>query len=101
MDFGFGFANATAAPPPSEEAGNTSGEEHPGVVCDGCDKTIRGFRYKCVQCPDYDLCGKCETKGESGLNKHATRFNQKNFSKISAAQNDNILLPLTNKILPI
>ena len=63
-DFGFGFANATAAPPASEEAGNTSGEEHPGVVCDGCDKTIRGFRYKCVQCPDYDLCGKCETKGE-------------------------------------
>ena len=63
MDFGFGFASATAAPPASEEAGNTSGEEHPGVVCDGCDKTIRGFRYKCVQCPDYDLCGKCETKG--------------------------------------
>jgi len=69
MDFGFGFANATAAPPASEEAGNTSGEEHPGVVCDGCDKTIRGFRYKCVQCPDYDLCGKCETKGlHSGHN---------------------------------
>jgi len=45
------------------DGGNSEGEEHPGVVCDGCDKPVTGFRYKCVQCPDYDLCGKCETKG--------------------------------------
>ncbi|XP_043280873.1 sequestosome-1 [Venturia canescens] len=40
-----------------------SGPIHDGIICDGCDKQIRGFRYKCVQCPDYDLCVECETRG--------------------------------------
>ncbi|KLT39018.1 hypothetical protein CC85DRAFT_280109 [Cutaneotrichosporon oleaginosum] len=35
---------------------------HPYVVCDGCNMTIRGPRFKCMHpdCPDYDLCVKCE-----------------------------------------
>ncbi|BEJ17877.1 hypothetical protein CspHIS471_0701450 [Cutaneotrichosporon sp. HIS471] len=35
---------------------------HPYVVCDGCNLTIRGPRFKCMHpdCPDYDLCVKCE-----------------------------------------
>ena len=41
-----------------------SGPAHPGVVCDGCEKHIFGIRFKCVVCPDFDLCQTCETKGK-------------------------------------
>ena len=37
--------------------------EHPGVVCNVCDNTIIGTRFKCLTCPDYDLCSTCEVKG--------------------------------------
>ena len=40
-----------------------AGQAHPGVVCDSCDKHIFGIRFKCVVCPNYDLCMTCETKG--------------------------------------
>ncbi len=33
------------------------------VTCAACEKPISGFRYKCVTCPDFDLCSSCETNG--------------------------------------
>lgn len=34
---------------------------HDGVECDSCKLLpIVGFRYKCVQCPNFDLCQGCE-----------------------------------------
>jgi len=37
---------------------------HHGVTCDSCEKTpIEGYRYKCVVCDDFDLCGICEAAG--------------------------------------
>ncbi|KAK9365845.1 hypothetical protein V1509DRAFT_631983 [Lipomyces kononenkoae] len=29
------------------------------AFCDSCDNQIRGIRYKCVNCPDFDYCGSC------------------------------------------
>ena len=37
---------------------------HHHVTCDGCGMSpISGIRYKCSQCPDYDLCSTCESNG--------------------------------------
>jgi next to BRCA1 gene 1 protein len=45
------------------------------ATCDACEKDrIRGDRYKCLVCIDYDLCGECFERGretEQHLTDHA------------------------------
>merc|ERR1712172_257677 len=40
-----------------------SDQVHPGGTCDGCEGPVLGPRYKCLTCPDFDLCGSCEARG--------------------------------------
>jgi len=40
-----------------------SSEIHEGVKCDSCGKeNITGIRYKCMECPNYDICESCMAK---------------------------------------
>jgi Zinc finger, ZZ type len=32
---------------------------HIAVMCDGCSEQMKGIRFKCYTCDDYDLCGTC------------------------------------------
>ena len=44
-------------------------EIHRGIKCDGCEANpIRGKRYKCKRCPDYNNCSRCQREG-----KHSDR----------------------------
>ncbi|CAH4030961.1 unnamed protein product [Pieris brassicae] len=47
----------------ADNAQSSSNIMHNGVVCDGCNSPVTGFRYNCTYCDDYDLCSKCEAAG--------------------------------------
>jgi len=44
-------------------------EFHEGVACDECNQQpIKGIRYKCSVCANYDLCSTCEAKSAHAVN---------------------------------
>ncbi len=48
---------------------------HEDVRCNGCDGLVRGNRYKCSVCHDFDFCEECETeKGTHPLSHPMIKF---------------------------
>lgn len=64
------FRDSNAA---SEMTNNDQEGLHPNIWCDRCGQHIRGLRYKCNQCPDYDLCSRCTNK-EDAAAIHSAAF---------------------------
>ena len=53
---------------------NKEGDVHYGVKCDSCLAAIKGSRYKCLVCPDFDLCLSCEMAGKHNMHKMVRLF---------------------------
>lgn len=48
----------------SEDATRRNAYVHRGCLCNSCGTVpIRGIRYRCANCADYDLCENCESQG--------------------------------------
>lgn len=48
----------------SEDATRRNAYVHRGCACNSCGTVpIRGIRYRCANCADYDLCENCESQG--------------------------------------
>lgn len=49
----------------AEEDAKRKAYEHRGIRCEQCgEMPIRGVRYHCLNCPDWDLCASCEQHAE-------------------------------------
>ncbi|XP_046688188.1 sequestosome-1-like [Homalodisca vitripennis] len=71
------------------QGSNSQGVQHPGVFCDGCEGGVFGYRYKCVTCPDFDLCAKCEGSG-----KHSEHFMLRMASPINLSSHPKVFRKL-------
>ena len=56
---------------------------HKRVTCDWChDKPIRGIRYKCCECSNYDLCEKCYDKGKHNKSHRFKRIDRPGMTPV-------------------
>jgi hypothetical protein len=59
------IAKKKSSPQDLESILPKEGQVHPGVSCDDCGVSpIKGHRYKCAVCHNFDFCSKCEEKNK-------------------------------------
>ncbi|ETO36149.1 hypothetical protein RFI_00914, partial [Reticulomyxa filosa] len=72
-----------------QECGEKEETIHKGVQCDQCNVCpIRGTRYKCCVCSDFDLCGNCESFGKHNPSHPLIKMNRSMESLQPRESND-------------
>ncbi|KAJ3789277.1 hypothetical protein GGU10DRAFT_261076 [Lentinula aff. detonsa] len=70
-----GSGEREAAPQPPRRVNEAPTQSNQPVVhaatCDLCESRIRGDRYRCLNCPDWDCCATCFTITEEHHPRHA------------------------------
>lgn len=52
---------------------------HSSVICDSCrENDIKGMRWKCTKCYDFDLCTSCYMNGKHSLDHEFQRLDSPN-----------------------
>ncbi|XP_040181758.1 E3 ubiquitin-protein ligase MIB2 isoform X4 [Rana temporaria] len=61
-----------------------TGVRHPNIICDCCKKHgIRGMRWKCKVCFDYDLCTQCYMNNKHDLSHAFERYETAHSRSVS------------------
>lgn len=61
---GSGLLRLLVSKPKQSAAGpQAEGPLHPRVTCDSCQAPVRGWRFKCLECSNFDLCALCHAAG--------------------------------------
>jgi len=74
--------NSTSTAAQTSPDASVSHEEtrvlHPHVICDMCNGSVIGMRYKCKTCPNFDLCQECHAQNahDASHNFEAIAFPQ-------------------------
>lgn len=77
----------TPTPPPPPPEPTQPMLIHEQVNCDGCCQSpLQGIRYKCVSCPNFDLCTNCMKRVEKQKFSKNNRIHQNNDSNSDAAR---------------
>ena len=63
-----------------EQKANYFGE-HQGITCDGCGAVpIIGYRYRCKNCPNHDICEACHERWDNGKGSMANGLAKQTIS---------------------
>ena len=62
---------------------------HFNILCDGCKMNpIRGNRYKCIGCPDFDFCENCYLKNKDSHGHEFKKIEKLSFTNIFEYKNN-------------